>query len=429
MSSKKNVLDFTNEDDDIETAGPMYDFEPTEDTNENDDVIYEPENPSQKNRLGMKDSPDLEDDQQMIPKGRNYSRADELEEICVYSFDPGTTNFAITKLVAKINPKDPTEYHGVDMEWFEVIQVKYTSEEACRLKDKTKIRDDDQITKAMWWELENGKLKKICTEYEELLKTKPTRKLMIMVESQMDHISLGGYRQPILYALYHDIHTFFLTKYKEKLSFIRWRGHDKSGLEDTTKNARKKATIPTAISFLEQEGFTSTAASIRALKKPKPAQDVADTYNQARAFLLNYLSSLGFSISSSSNIDDSARIQKNISKSKISHEMTLEKQVEQDENNNQEEDETDELFDFEGKFEKKARKRLRESYTDTNIYPPVRVPLPKTKKQKIDKDGPPVKKKKPTTTTTTTTTSSKTTKPPKKKPVKPAKTIDIVTGM
>lgn len=236
--------------------------------------------------------------------------SEKEEEFAVYSFDPGTTNFSVSKIAITVDLTDKQKYYGVRLVWSEILQVRYDGP-----KKKEFKRSDDDMVRALCDEFMTGKVSKICTEYEKELAKRPNKKLFLLVEPQLDQILGGGskgkngfFKDPMLFVFYHAVNVFFYSRYGKSVHFISWRGHDKSGLADVHGDDRKEQTIPIACKFLRDEGFEESALYIESLKKPKPAQDVADSYNQGRNFILNFISQLGFKIKTDNNLDCSMRL-------------------------------------------------------------------------------------------------------------------------
>ena len=232
------------------------------------------------------------------------------EEFAVYSFDPGTTNFSVSKIAITVDLANKKKYYGVRLAWNEILQVRYDGP-----KKKEFKRTDEEMTRALCDEFMTGKVSKISKEYEQALLKRPNKKLFLLVEPQLDQIVDGGakgkkgfFKDPMLFVFYHAVHIFFYSKYGKSVQFISWRGHDKSGLSDVHGDDRKEQTIPIACKFLRDEGFVESAEFIESLKKPKPAQDVADSYNQGRNFILNFISALGFKINTEDDLDCSMRL-------------------------------------------------------------------------------------------------------------------------
>jgi hypothetical protein len=225
----------------------------------------------------------------------NLNAYEDYEDLVVYSIDPGTVNLIFMKLRAKLNTKNKDEYNGIYIDWSEIVDIKYRT--PADEKARRNPRSNDDIMRQLHFELTDpsGRLSKIDDEFTQSLIKFPNKRIIIVVELQMDSIATGKYQVPINYAIYNVIHMYFLTKYgASKVKFVGVSGKNKDGLFGVHGDQRKKDTIDVACSFLEEENFEQWSDYIRSLKRPKPAEDVADAYNQGRDFMLSIMQGMGY---------------------------------------------------------------------------------------------------------------------------------------
>ena len=194
----------------------------------------------------------------------NSNAYEHYEDLVVYSVDPGTVNLVFMKLRAKLNTKNKEEYNGIYIDWSEIVDIKYPT--PADEKAKTNPRSNDDMIKQLHFELTDpsGRLSKIDDEFTQSLIKFPKKKIIIVVELQMDCITTGKYQVPINYAVYNVIHMYFLTKYgADKVKFVGVSGKSKDGLFGVHGSQRKLETIEAACSFLEEENFVQWADYIR----------------------------------------------------------------------------------------------------------------------------------------------------------------------
>lgn len=259
-----------------------------------------------------------------------------MQTIVVYSFDPGSVNFAITKVCAKVNPKDITKYYGICMEWARVITSKYETEGGIITKNSSETSDESedsdnetqtdlclsaqagfpkfnckwtkrktiqppkaplQILKSYEAHLMTGNSMELFRqEIKQMREVNKKCKINILIEPQIDqHIN----------SFKIENHDLFITTYLvlsreemcgENLNFVEWNGNNKSGLEGKHGKERKNETAKVAINLLRLEGFEAQAKFIESLPSIKPREDVADAYLQARNYLLRTLAKAGYAV-------------------------------------------------------------------------------------------------------------------------------------
>lgn len=248
-----------------------------------------------------------------------------MKTICVYSFDPGSVNYAVDRVSVKIDTGDKSKYFGISLDWAQVLTPKYETTggiifdkniagvtngdySECyvswnpRVYDKEKPRIPLQILKSLQDIIRNGdQMQQFRDEISQMLAQKPNEKINILIEPQIDQLDTKSLRM--------ENHDLFVTTYLtlsdddmvglKNLNFIQWSGKNKSGMEGKHGKERKhEKPAEIAMEFLRKEGFENKADFIATLPSKKPREDVADAYLQARNFLLATLQAMGYAIPS-----------------------------------------------------------------------------------------------------------------------------------
>lgn len=260
-----------------------------------------------------------------------------MNTISVYSFDPGSVNFAIAKVSVVVNINDRVKYYGIPIEWATVLTSKYDTTGGIVIGKKLDLSEDESSSeqtneqprsqyiadfahpsfKCKWTprkliEPPRSSLE-MLKAYENHLLTGPSMeifrkeiaqikakngKINVIIEPQIDQY--GGSFQVDNHDLY--VVTYMTLSREEmcgsNLNFVQWNGKNKSGLEGKHGKERKEDTAPVAINLLRKEGFEDQAQFIESLPSKKPREDVADAYLQARNYLLRTLAKAGYAIPS-----------------------------------------------------------------------------------------------------------------------------------
>jgi hypothetical protein len=335
-----------------------------------------------------------------------------MDELYVYSIDPGTVNCAVKRVSVALDPTTKTDYYGIKFDWFRQLTIKYptipedekgddqdddmvtTQKKSKKLTWKPKklnksvARNADQMIVAYAEELKQGEdLRIMREEIAQALKAYPHRPINILMEPQIDHLKSGRADNHNIYV--STIATLVTMYGSHNLRFIRWSGKNKSGLEGVTGKDRKIKTAPIAIEILKQEGFKRHARFIEELPKPKPQEDAADSYLQGRNYLLHVLALMGYTIPDESKgpADNCKRRRKRV-KDHFMPDLPIEKPRDPDENNNNAENgflQESEADDKEAELHKPSKKKRKRSERKKRDQDGESEPVdkPKTKKRKL----------------------------------------------